>query len=59
MEGLQRLDGVATCYVFFCQDQDELAYPAPHTVLETTSWDQGSGLSSATMIRQMTVVRIR
>ena len=29
--------------LFFCPDQGELAYPAHHLVLETTSWNQGSG----------------
>jgi hypothetical protein len=33
-------------------DQDELAQPAHFTVLETTSRNQGSELSSATMIPQ-------
>ena len=40
-------------YIFFGSDQDELAY---FTVLEVTPRDQGSELSSATMIPQMTVV---
>ena len=39
---------------FFGPDQDELAYPAHHMVLETPSRNQGSELSSATMIPQMT-----
>ena len=37
-------------------DQGEPAYPVHHMVLETTSRNQGSELSSATMIPQMTVV---
>ena len=41
---------------FFGPDQDGLAYPAHHMVLETTSRNQGSELSSSTMIPQMTVV---
>jgi cytidylate kinase len=41
---------------FFGPDQDELAYSAYHMVLETTSWNQGSELSSSTMIPRMTVV---
>ena len=40
----------------FGPDQDELAYPAHHMVLETASRNQGSELSGATMIPQMTVV---
>ena len=44
------------CNFFFGSDQDELAYPAHFTVLEVTPRDQGSELSSATMIPQMTVV---
>ena len=44
-------------YFFFSSfgpDQDELAYPAHHMVLETTSRNQDSELSSSTMIPQMT-----
>ena len=41
---------------FFVSDQDEPAQPAHFTVLEVTPRDQGSELSSATMILQMTVV---
>ena len=37
---------------FFGADQDELAWPALFTVLEITSRNQGSELSSATMIPQ-------
>ena len=40
----------------YCPDQVELAYPAHHMVFETTSCNQGSELSSSTMIPQMTVV---
>ena len=36
-------------------DQDELAYPVRHIVPETTSQKQGSELSNATMIPQMTM----
>ena len=35
-------------------DQGELAYPVHHMVLETTSRNQGSELSGATMTPQMT-----
>ena len=42
--------------IFFGSDQDELAQPAHFTVLEVTPRDQGSELSSATMIPQMTMV---
>ena len=44
--------------LLFCfgPDQSELAYPAHHLALETTSRNQGSELSGATMIPQMTVV---
>ena len=41
---------------FLCPDQDELAYLAHKMVLETTSRDEGSELSGATVIPQMTVV---
>ena len=34
----------------FGPDQDELAHPAHHMVLETTSWNQGSELSNSAMI---------
>ena len=40
-------------YLFFCPDQDEPAYCM---VLETTFRNQGSQLSSSTMIPKMTVV---
>ena len=40
---------------FFVQTKGELAYRAHHTVLETTSRNQSSELSSATMIPQVTV----
>ena len=43
-------------FVYFGQDQDELAYPAHRVVLETTSQNQGSELSNSTMIPPMTVV---
>ena len=43
-------------FVLFGPDQGELAYPAHHMVLETTSRNQSSELSGATMIPQMTVV---
>ena len=43
------------CTVFLGPDQDELAYPAHHMVLETASRIQAE-LSSGTMIPQMTVV---
>ena len=36
-------------------DQDELAYPVDHMVSEITIHEQGSELSNATMIAQMTV----
>ena len=39
-------------------DEDELAYPAHQVVLKTTPRNQGSELSSSTMILEMTVVRI-
>ena len=42
--------------IFFFGDQDELAKPARVTVLEETPRNQGSELSSAAMIPQMTVV---
>ena len=41
---------------FFGPDQDELAYPADRMVLDTTSRNQGSKPSGATMIPKMTVV---
>ena len=41
---------------FFCPDQGELAYPVHHMVLETTFGNQGSELSSATIIPHMTLV---
>ena len=41
---------------FFGPDQDELADPVHHMVLETTSRNQVSELSGATMIPPMTVV---
>jgi hypothetical protein len=41
--------------MFFGPDQGELAYPVHHMALETTSRNQGSELSGATMIPQMTV----
>ena len=41
---------------FFGSDQDELAHPAHHVVLEITPWDHGSELSSAMMTPQTTVV---
>ena len=41
---------------FFSPDQGELVYPVHHMVLETTSQNQGSELSGATMIPEMTVV---
>ena len=44
------------CFLFFGSDQDEPASPAHFTVLEVTPRNQGSELSSATMIPQMTVV---
>jgi hypothetical protein len=40
---------------FFGPDQGELAYPAHHMVLETTSRNQGSELSGAAMIAEMDV----
>ena len=43
-------------FFYFGPDQDELAYPVHHMVHETTSRSQGSELSGATMIPQMTVV---
>ena len=43
-------------HFFYGPDQDELAWPAPCMVLETTSRNQSSELSSSTMIPQMTVV---
>ena len=43
-------------FLFVGPDQDELVSPAHHMVVETTSRDQGSELSSSTMIPQMTVV---
>ena len=43
---------------FFGPDQDELAWPALFTVLEKTSRNQGSELSSATMIPQWLWLRI-
>ena len=42
--------------IFFGLDQGELVYPVHHMVLETTSWNQGSEPSGATMIPKMTVV---
>jgi hypothetical protein len=36
----------------FSADEDQLAWPALYTVLEMSSWNQGSELSSATMIPQ-------
>ena len=41
---------------FFGADQGELAQPAHFTALRVTPRNQGSELSSATMIPQMTVV---
>ena len=35
--GVGQRDGVGP--FFWVSDQDELAYPAHYTVLETTSWD--------------------
>ena len=46
---------IIVCF-FFGPERDELAYPVHHMVLETTSRDQGSELSSAAMIPHMTVV---
>ena len=37
-------------FFFLVHTKGELAHPVHHTVLETTSPDQGSELSSATMI---------
>ena len=39
-------------FLFFGSDQDELAQPAHHMLLETASRNQASGLSSATMTPQ-------
>ena len=41
-------------FFFIAQDQDGLASPAHFTVLKITSRNQGSELSSATMIPQAT-----
>ena len=41
---------------FFGLNQDELVYAVRHMVLETSSQNQGSELSNATMIPQTTVV---
>ena len=43
-------------FFFFGSDQDELAYPVHHMVLETTSRNRGSEPSGATMIPHLTVV---
>ena len=44
---------------FFGPDQDALAYPAHHLVLETTSQNQGSALEFSSMIiPQMTAVAV-
>ena len=43
-------NGEDNAQFFFGTDQDELAWPALYTVLEMTSRNQGSELSSATMI---------
>ena len=40
---------------FFPPDQDKLAYPAHHMVLETTSRNQGPQLSSSTTILLLTL----
>ena len=44
------------CLFVFGLDQGELAHPVHHVVFETTSRNQGSELSGATMIPQITVV---
>ena len=54
--GLAKLGPDADWQFFFGPDQDELAYPAQHKGLETTFRNQGSELSNATMIPQMTAV---
>jgi hypothetical protein len=43
-------------YSFFFLSRPKMSWRAHRMVLETTSRNQGSGLSSATMIPQMTVV---
>ena len=54
--GLCGLHGLWCSILFSGPDQGELAYPGSHMVLETMSWYQGSELSGAKMIPQMTVV---
>ena len=49
-------DAKKTLFLFFGPDRGELAYHVRHMVLETTSRNQRSELSGATMIPQMTVV---
>ena len=56
---LRKHSPATRCFHFACfrgPDQDELADPARHLVLVTTSRNQGSELSSSTIIPQMTVV---
>ena len=55
-EGIVIADVVSTAgFFFWVQTKGELAHPVHHVVLETTSRNQGSELSSS-MIPQKTVV---